>query len=122
MNTAATHGHLFWVTSRAAGIAALLFASAAAGLGLTASMKLLKGPRRVAARRQLPEPERRRPHDPLHQRLTQPWVSIGIVAGWALLILGLSYYARRRIGAARWRRLHRLDLRRLDRRRRARPR
>ena len=35
-------------------------------------------------------------------------MSIGIVAGWALLILGLSYYARQRIGSARWRSLHRL--------------
>jgi sulfoxide reductase heme-binding subunit YedZ len=43
VNAVATQGHLFWITSRAAGIAALLFASAAAGLGLTASMKLLKG-------------------------------------------------------------------------------
>ncbi|MEA2294994.1 MAG: hypothetical protein QOE86_2633 [Solirubrobacteraceae bacterium] len=34
-------------------------------------------------------------------------MSIGIIAGWALVVLGLSYYARRRIGAARWRKLHR---------------
>jgi sulfoxide reductase heme-binding subunit YedZ len=33
--------------------------------------------------------------------------SIGIVSGWATIILGLSYYARRRIGAARWRTIHR---------------
>ena len=32
---------------------------------------------------------------------------MGIVAGWSLIILGLSYYARGRIGPARWRRLHR---------------
>ena len=31
----------------------------------------------------------------------------GIVAGWALVLLGLSYYVRGRIGVARWRRLHR---------------
>src|SRR5262249_23184137 len=35
------------------------------------------------------------------------WTSIGIISGWALALLGLSYYARRRIGPARWRRLHR---------------
>ena len=35
------------------------------------------------------------------------WTSTGIVAGWLLVLLGLSYYARARIGAARWRRLHR---------------
>jgi sulfoxide reductase heme-binding subunit YedZ len=130
MNAAATQGHLFWITSRAAGIAALLFASAAAGLGLTASMKLLRGR----------GPDLRVMHEalslatmaalvvhvvsllgdsylspsvadltiPFVSDYKQPWMSIGIVAGWALLILGLSYYARRRIGAARWRRLHRL--------------
>ena len=35
------------------------------------------------------------------------WTSTGIVAGWLLVLLGLSYYARGRIGPARWRRLHR---------------
>jgi sulfoxide reductase heme-binding subunit YedZ len=37
----------------------------------------------------------------------QPWMSIGIVSGWGLAILGLTYYARDRIGQDRWRRLHR---------------
>ena len=36
------------------------------------------------------------------------WMTVGIFAGWAMLILGLSYYARTRIGMERWRRLHRL--------------
>ena len=31
------------------------------------------------------------------------WMALGIVAGWMLLLLGLSYYARARIGVARWR-------------------
>ncbi|MGI8803214.1 MAG: hypothetical protein ACR2KV_13770, partial [Solirubrobacteraceae bacterium] len=35
------------------------------------------------------------------------WMSIGIVAGWSLILLGLSFYARARIGQARWRSLHR---------------
>jgi methionine sulfoxide reductase heme-binding subunit len=35
------------------------------------------------------------------------WTSLGIVGGWGLSLLGLSYYARSRIGAARWRKLHR---------------
>jgi sulfoxide reductase heme-binding subunit YedZ len=130
MNSAAAHGHLFWITSRAAGIAALLFASAAAGLGLTSAMKLVKGR----------GPDLRVAHEalslatmvalvvhvvsllgdsylspsvadltiPFVSGYKEPWMSIGIIGGWALLILGLSYYARRRIGSARWRRLHRL--------------
>ena len=36
------------------------------------------------------------------------WTSIGIIGGWALVFLGLSYYARRTIGVKRWRKLHRL--------------
>jgi sulfoxide reductase heme-binding subunit YedZ len=35
------------------------------------------------------------------------WTTTGIVAGWMLIVLGLSYYARARIGVVRWRMLHR---------------
>jgi sulfoxide reductase heme-binding subunit YedZ len=35
------------------------------------------------------------------------WTSTGVVAFWAMALLGLSYYARTRIGAKRWRKLHR---------------
>ena len=36
------------------------------------------------------------------------WTGLGIVAGYGLAALGLSYHLRNRIGAARWRRVHRL--------------
>jgi methionine sulfoxide reductase heme-binding subunit len=36
------------------------------------------------------------------------WTGIGVLAGYGLAALGISYYFRDRIGAARWRRLHRL--------------
>lgn len=35
------------------------------------------------------------------------WTGLGIVGGWGLAALGLSYYVRGRIGATRWRYLHR---------------
>ena len=35
------------------------------------------------------------------------WTSTGIIAFWVMLALGLSYYARTRIGVQRWRKLHR---------------
>jgi sulfoxide reductase heme-binding subunit YedZ len=35
------------------------------------------------------------------------WTTLGIVSGWVLVVLGLSYYARKRIGVRRWRTLHR---------------
>ena len=35
------------------------------------------------------------------------FTGLGIIAGYLAAILGLSFYARRRIGAKRWRNLHR---------------
>jgi sulfoxide reductase heme-binding subunit YedZ len=121
--------HLFWITSRAAGFAALVLASLAVSLGLLMSTKLLKG--RTS--------ELRAAHDtialatlvaivvhgatllgdsflrPSIVDVTIPfvsgyktfWTSLGIVGGWGLILLGLSYYARRWVGAVRWRKLHR---------------
>lgn len=119
----------FWVTSRAAGIAALICSSAAVAIGLSMGLKLVKG--RTG--------ELRAAHEALalatlaavalHAAvlLLDPWLKpgiadlvvpfvgehapfwtgLGIIAMWAMAALGLSYYARDRIGAARWRRLHR---------------
>lgn len=121
--------HLFWITSRAAGIAALILSSVSVCIGL------LMGGRLLAKRR----PELRVTHEALslatlaalaihgltllgdsfvHPSLGDIavpflgsyrtfWTSLGIIAFWALLILGVSYYARARIGVQRWRRLHR---------------
>ena len=126
---AATGEHLFWIVSRAAGIVALLASSASVGLGLLMAGRMIRargwdmrsihealslaamaaivlhagalifdgyvnlGPAGVTI-----------PFLGAHQRL---WTSLGIVCGWSLIALGLSYYARARIGVARWRRLHR---------------
>jgi sulfoxide reductase heme-binding subunit YedZ len=38
------------------------------------------------------------------------WTGVGIAGGYLAAALGLSFYARRRIGAKRWRRLHKLTL------------
>jgi sulfoxide reductase heme-binding subunit YedZ len=128
MTTALTP-HLFWITSRAAGFAALVLASLAVSMGLLMSTKLLKG--RTT--------DLRAAHDTLSLAtivaivvhavsllgdafvhpsildITIPfvssyktfWTSLGIVGGWSLILLGLSYYARRYVGAVRWRKLHR---------------
>jgi sulfoxide reductase heme-binding subunit YedZ len=119
--------YLFWITTRAAGTTAMIFASASVGVGLAMSTKLIKGP------------DRRDLHQwlavatmvaiavhgvsllldtylhPSLIDLTVPFVfsyktiptSIGITAGWGLVILGLSYYLRRRIGYQRWKLIHR---------------
>jgi len=119
--------HFFWITSRAAGIAALLASTAAVALGLLMSTRLRKSadfrPMHEAlslaticalvvhAVALLGDSFMR----PSLADLTIPfasgyqtlWTTTGIVAGWMLIILGLSYYARGRIGPARWRSLHR---------------
>jgi hypothetical protein len=38
--------YLFWITTRAAGTTAMIFASASVGVGLAMSAKLIKGPDR----------------------------------------------------------------------------
>src|SRR3954463_3904903 len=128
MPVAATPEPLFWLTSRAAGTAALLLSSAAVCVGLLFGGKLVKG-----------RPDLRHLHEALSLAtivalvvhavsllgdsflspsladITIPfvsgyqrwWTSLGIVAGWAMIALGLSYYARDRIGQQRWKRLHR---------------
>src|SRR4051794_10037247 len=128
MPAAAITEHLFWITSRAAGTAALLLSSAAVCVGLLFGGKLVKG-----------RPDLRHLHEALSLAtivalvvhavsllgdsflspsladITVPfvsgyqrgWTTLGIVAGWMLVILGLSFYARRRIGQKRWRSLHR---------------
>jgi len=122
--------HLFWITSRAAGGAALLLASASVAVGLMMSSK-----RKGSNKRDL-----RAIHEalslttlalvalhgvallgdsylnpglsgiavPFVSAYRPLWTGLGIIAGYGLAVLGLTYYLRDRIGAARWRRLHRL--------------
>jgi methionine sulfoxide reductase heme-binding subunit len=121
--------HLFWITSRAAGFAALILASLAVSLGLLMSTKLLKG--RLADLRVTHEvlslsaiaaivihagallgdrfmhPSIAAITIPFVSDYKSAWTALGIVAGWSTILLGLSYYARRTIGALRWRKLHR---------------
>jgi methionine sulfoxide reductase heme-binding subunit len=121
--------HVFWITSRAAGVAAMMLASLSVTVGITVSGR--RTGRRIELRA-------------LHETLSlatlaavalhggsllfdgwlhpgvagiaapfvgayRPlWTGIGIVSGYGLAALGLSYYARHRIGQARWRTLHQL--------------
>jgi sulfoxide reductase heme-binding subunit YedZ len=119
--------HFFWITSRAAGIAALLASTAAVALGLLMSTRLRRSPdlRPMHEALSLATIGALVVHavallgdgymKPSLADITLPfvsgfhtlWTTTGIVAGWMLIILGLSYYARGRIGPARWRSLHR---------------
>src|SRR4051795_11215270 len=121
--------HVFWITSRAAGTAALLLSSLAVCVGLLFGGKLVKG-----------RPDLRHLHEalslativalvvhavtllgdsflrpsiadiaiPFVSGYQRGWTTLGIVAGWGMIALGLSYYVKDRIGQQRWKKLHRL--------------
>jgi sulfoxide reductase heme-binding subunit YedZ len=130
MTNASTH--LFWVLSRGAGTTALILASASVGFGLAIGGKLIKGggPDRRAYHEvlSLAVMVAIAVHGlaligdsflrPSFLDVTVPFVfsyktlstSIGIVAGWGMIILGLSYYVRDRIGNERWKFIHRFTL------------
>jgi methionine sulfoxide reductase heme-binding subunit len=128
MATAVTP-HLFWIMSRAAGSAALVLSSLAVCLGLMMGGRFVKKRgldlRSTHEALSLATLATLVVHvvalfgdgylSPTVLDLTIPFVSgymtfytsVGIVAGWSLAALGLSYYLRDRIGPARWRKLHR---------------
>jgi methionine sulfoxide reductase heme-binding subunit len=122
--------HLFWITSRAAGGAAMILASAAVAVGLmigsrrqnankrdlraihealsltTLAMVVLHGVSLLGDSYLNPGPVGIAiPFVGFYRPL---WTGLGIIAGYGLAALGLSYYARDRIGATRWRRVHKL--------------
>jgi sulfoxide reductase heme-binding subunit YedZ len=124
--------HLFWLTSRAAGIAALLLASLGVCVGLLMGGRFVRGRgldlRATHEAISLATLSALVVHalallgdqflNPSLADLTVPfvsgyktlWTTTGIVAGWGLLLLGGSYYARRLIGPRRWRLLHRFTV------------
>jgi methionine sulfoxide reductase heme-binding subunit len=120
---------LFWITSRAAGTTALVLSSVAVGVGLTMGGKLIK--RGGPDRRSLHEilslctmiaiavhgvsllGDTYFPFTlanvtiPFLAPYKNIFTSTGIIAGWGMILLGVSYYARRRIGPSRWKTIHR---------------
>ncbi len=121
--------HLYWLASRAAGSAALVLSSVSVCVGLLMSGRLLKGrgPDLRVTHEALSlatlaaiaihgltllgdgflNPSLGDISVPFLSSYKTLWTTTGIVAFWALLVLGLSYYARARIGVQRWRMLHR---------------
>src|SRR3954453_15995654 len=123
MPVAAVTEHVFWITSRAAGTVGLLLSSLAVCVGLLFGGKLVKGrpdPRHLHEALSLAtivalvvhavallgdsflSPSVADISIPFVSGYQRGWTTLGIVAGWALIALGLSYYARDRIGQARW--------------------
>jgi sulfoxide reductase heme-binding subunit YedZ len=123
--------HLFWITSRAAGIAALTLSSASLGAGLlirsrAEQRRFLGGDARVLHESlalatlvalavhglallgdSFFHPSVIEISVPFVSAYRPFWTGLGILGGWGLALLGLSFYAREWIGQARWRYLHR---------------
>lgn len=126
--------HAWWLVSRAAGVTSYALASIAVIAGLAMSGKASDRPGGAKALRALHEHAAVAalaflvahglsllPDPYLHpgvDGLLLPGaigyrplaVAAGIIAGYGAAVLGVSFYARRRIGVARWRRLHQLTL------------
>jgi sulfoxide reductase heme-binding subunit YedZ len=124
--------HLFWVLSRGAGTTALILASATVGVGVVMGGRIVR--RGARDRRAYHEVLSLATmvaiavhalalvaDSYLHPSLldvTVPFVfsyktlatSLGIIAGWGIITLGLSYYVRGRIGVERWKLIHRFTL------------
>ena len=123
--------YTWWLVSRAAGVTAFVLASAAVILGLAMSGRLSRRPggnRRLLALHEYLavgmfaavavhglallgdhwlHPGVLGLLVPLHMAYRPLATSLGILAGYGMAALGLSFYLRRRIGARRWRKAHR---------------
>jgi sulfoxide reductase heme-binding subunit YedZ len=124
--------YLFWIGSRAAGITAILLASASVGLGLTMGGKIIN--RSAADLRPIHETlglatmvalaahgslllgdSFLRPNVfdltvPFLLSYDRIYTAIGIICGWGLLLFAASYYLRNRIGVSRQKLIHRFTL------------
>lgn len=129
--TQALESQGWWLASRASGVVALVLVTFSVGIGLAMAGKVMRGPGLSRKLMALHE------HTALAGLIaiavhgialmgdswlkpgvagvTVPFVlaykpfftSLGIVAGYLALLLGLSFYLRQRIGAKLWRKAHR---------------
>lgn len=123
--------HVFWILSRGTGIAAILLASLSVTAGLLAGRGLTLKIGRFGEIKPLHEalsiativavlahgllllgdawlkPGLGGIAVPFTMSYRPFWTGLGILAGYGLILLGLSYYVRKSIGPARWRTAHR---------------
>jgi methionine sulfoxide reductase heme-binding subunit len=125
-----TH-HVWWIASRSSGVLAMLLLTVSVAIGLSMAGRVSRNPalkRRLVATHEhtavaaivaialhgitlLGDPFLKPgvtgiavPFAGRHEPL---WTGIGILGGYLVAALGLSFYFRKRIGARRWRKLHR---------------
>ncbi len=130
--TLAQHG--WWIASRASGIVALALVTISVGIGLAMAGKFARKPGAnktlVAIHEQTAlagliaiavhgltllgdpwlNPGLAGIAVPFTMAYKSLWTGFGIIGGWLAALLGLSFYFRRRIGAALWRKAHRATI------------
>jgi sulfoxide reductase heme-binding subunit YedZ len=123
--------HVWWLASRASGIVALVLITVSVAIGLTMSGKLMRkrglGPKLMAVHEQSAlagliaigvhgvtllgdsflHPSVADISVPFLMDYKTLFTGLGILGGWLAAFLGLTFYFRRRIGPALWRRMHR---------------
>lgn len=124
--------HIFWILSRGTGIAAILLAGLSVTAGLLSGRQMpFKGLRKSIEMKTVHEalsiatialvgvhgllflgdpwlaPGISGISVPFAMSYRPFWTGLGIIAGYGLAFLGLSYYLRKWIGPARWRTAHR---------------
>jgi ferredoxin-NADP reductase/DMSO/TMAO reductase YedYZ heme-binding membrane subunit len=122
--------YAWWLSSRAAGVVAFLLLALSVLLGLAMANRLVSGRGAIKLHEHLAlaglvaiavhgitllgdawlNPGIKGLLVPFAIDFKPAYVACGIVAGYLAAMLGLSYYARRWVGAARWRKLHRYTL------------
>lgn len=124
--------YVWWLVSRAAGVVALVLISLSVVMGLAMTTKLLQRPGLKRKVMKLHEhvalsalaaigahgfallgdhwlkPGLKGIVVPFAMSYRPQFTGLGILAGYLTLLMGPSFYLRRRIGARRWRQLHRL--------------
>ena len=122
--------YAWWLSSRAAGVVAFALVAASVLLGLAMANRLVRGRGVVKLHEHLGlagivaiavhaitllgdrwlDPGARGLVVPFAMDHEPVFTGLGVIAGYLAALLGLSFYLRRRIGARRWRSLHRLTV------------
>jgi Predicted ferric reductase len=131
-NALAQHG--WWLASRASGLVALALVTISVGIGLLMAGKLMRrpglGPKLAAIHEHAAlaamvaiavhgvtllgdawlSPGLAGIVIPFKMAYKPLWTGLGVLGGYLAALLGLSFYARRRIGARLWRKAHRFTV------------
>ncbi len=131
-NALAQHG--WWLASRASGLVALALVTISVGIGLLMAGKLMRRPGLGAKLAAIHEhialaamvaiavhgvtllgdawlsPGLAGIAIPFKMAYKPLWTGLGVLGGYLAALLGLSFYARRRIGARLWRKAHRFTV------------